>query len=94
MIQRKMTLLSIIILCMALFLAGCAKAQEQQEEPAPPQLEIEPIEPEEPEEPVVEEEPEDDTEQCAGSAAVRTFPCGHYLRGAGGGTYHPSDGRV
>jgi len=40
MIQRKMTLLSIIILCMALFLAGCAKAQEQQEEPAPPQLEI------------------------------------------------------
>ena len=60
MIQRKMTLLSIIILCMALFLAGCAKAQEQQEEPAPPQLEIEPIEPEEPEEPVVEEEPEEE----------------------------------
>ena len=35
-----------MICILTLFLAGCAKAQEQQEEPEPPKLEIEPIEPE------------------------------------------------
>ena len=59
MIQKKIALMSTIILCMTACLAGCAKTKEQQEEP--PQLEIEPIEPEEQEEePVVEEEPEEE----------------------------------
>ena len=60
MIRKKITLLSITVLCLTFLLTGCAKAQDQAEEPAPPQLEIEPIEPEEPEEQVVEEEPEEE----------------------------------
>ena len=59
MIQKKTTLLSLIILCMIICLAGCGKEKEEAKEP--PKLEIEPIEPEEPEEePVVEEEPEEE----------------------------------
>ena len=62
MIQKKITLLGTIVLCVAICLAGCGKEKEQPEESAPPQLEIEPIEPEAeaPEEPVVEEEPEEE----------------------------------
>ena len=48
----------LVICILTLFLAGCAKAKEEPEEP--PKLEIEPIEPEEQEEPVVEEEPEEE----------------------------------
>lgn len=57
MIQKKIALWCTMFLCVTICLAGCGKAGEEQEAPAP--LEIESIE-QEPEEPVAEEEPEEE----------------------------------